>query len=532
MTKYLLKRLLHGAFSIVIMTTIVMILVYSLMNRDLIFAADPMFTKQQYNKAEVYKHTKWESYGYEDYVPYSDYLTELLLKGEINEETRAEASKVGRTPMNDNSTAASYIKSFTDLYKSKGYTVVRLDYVAKVKQKAEVFAYKDIPVLVRVWHYFTGLIRIDNVHYVERTYGVKLENTGIRFTFFDPAYNTLEDGTVVKKVFSPAVMGRGTENKYLLYFDDQFPFIHQNLISIHLGESYSVSRGVDIFDTLFNRQDPNKNLTVTFPSGLTEESPRNIHTATYVPDSQGLLINPDRFLDDYTGVSYFKNNFSKTGFSFIIGIISVILSYLVGVPLGIIMSRNKDKIVDKLGTIYIIFIIAVPSLAYIFMFKAIGKGFGLPISFNLEPSNKLEYYTMFILPIISLALPSVAGLMKWLRRYMIDQMNSDYVKFARSGGLTEKEIFTKHILKNAAIPIIHGVPGAILGSITGAIITERVYRVPGAGYLLTDAINKYDNGVIVGLTMFYAILKVVSIILGDLLMSMVDPRISFTNKGR
>ena len=139
---------------------------------------------------------------------------------------------------------------------------------------------------------------------------------------------------------------------------------------------------------------------------------------------------------------------------------------------------------------------------------------------------------MYVLPIISLALPSVANLMKWLRRYMIDQMNSDYVKFARSGGLTEGEIFTKHILKNAAIPIIQGIPAAVLGALTGAIITERVYVVPGIGNLLTAAINKYDNGVIVGGTLFYAILTVASLILGDVLMSMVDPRISFSTKDR
>ena len=141
-------------------------------------------------------------------------------------------------------------------------------------------------------------------------------------------------------------------------------------------------------------------------------------------------------------------------------------------------------------------------------------------------------WAMYVLPIISLALPSIAGLMKWLRRYMIDQMNSDYVKFARSGGLSESEIFRKHVLKNAIIPIVHGIPGAVLGSMVGAIITERVYVVPGAGNLLTEAINKYDNGVIVGVTLFYATLSVVSIILGDVLMSLVDPRISFTSKRR
>ena len=139
---------------------------------------------------------------------------------------------------------------------------------------------------------------------------------------------------------------------------------------------------------------------------------------------------------------------------------------------------------------------------------------------------------MYILPIVSLALPSIANLMKWIRRYMIDQMNSDYVKFARAGGLTEGEIFTRHILKNAAIPIIQGIPVAVLGALTGAIITERVYVVPGIGNLLTEAINKYDNGVIVGGTLFYAILTVTSLILGDVLMAMVDPRISFSTKDR
>ena len=139
---------------------------------------------------------------------------------------------------------------------------------------------------------------------------------------------------------------------------------------------------------------------------------------------------------------------------------------------------------------------------------------------------------MFVLPIVSLALPAIANLMKWMRRYMIDQMNSDYVKFARSSGLSEGEIFAKHIWKNAAIPILHGIPASIIFSMVGAIITERVYVVPGAGNLLTEAINKYDNGVIVGVTLFYAVLSVISIILGDVLMATADPRISFTSKGR
>ena len=115
---------------------------------------------------------------------------------------------------------------------------------------------------------------------------------------------------------------------------------------------------------------------------------------------------------------------------------------------------------------------------------------------------------------------------------MVDQQNADYVKFARSTGISEGQIFRKHILKNAAIPIIHGIPGAILFSLVGALITERVYVVPGVGGLMIEAINFYDNGVIVGVTLFYAALSIISLIIGDILMSVVDPRINFTSKAR
>ena len=78
------------------------------------------------------------------------------------------------------------------------------------------------------------------------------------------------------------------------------------------------------------------------------------------------------------------------------------------------------------------------------------------------------------MPIASSAISAIAGEMRWMRRYMVDQMNSDYVKFARSEGLSEREIFTKHIFKNAAIPIVHGIPGSITGALSGAIIMSQV----------------------------------------------------------
>ncbi len=344
---------------------------------------------------------------------------------------------------------------------------------------------------------------------------------GLTFTLYDPVYGG--------EKFSPAIIGNGTRHKYLVYCDSTFPFIHQNMLTIRLGTSYSVNTGVDVFTTMTKTQGSYVASTVTYPTGLVEESADDLHSAMYLADSMhSSLVYETRYVDDYTLVDTVKGGFSKMGYSFLIGIIATVLAYLLGVPIGIAMARRKDKLIDKIGTLYIVFIIAVPSLAYIFLFKATGNRLGFPTTFDMDTTNRLVY----VLPIVSLALPQVANLMKWLRRYMIDQMNSDYVKFARAGGLSENEIFTKHILKNAAIPIIHGIPGSVLGCLTGAIITERVYVVPGAGNLLTEAINKYDNGVIVGVSLFYAVLSVVAIILGDVLMSMVDPRISFSSKAR
>ena len=522
MVKYLLKRILHAILSVIAVVMIVMILIYSLMNRTLIFSSDTVYSKTTNNAKQTYMLRKWEEYGYLDYVTYADYLQMLTDSGEIDEETRAKVVSFARKAGNDSEEVQVYIDKFNDYYTSKGYTVNRLDAVTTGKKLAnggqqQYYAYKDKPLISRLVTYFTSIISVDNVHYVEED----LENRGITFTTHDPVYGG--------EKFSPAIMGNGTKYKYLLYCNDKFPWIHQNLVTINLGKSYSVNMGIDVFTTMITSQGSYVNSVITYPSGLTEESADDLHMATYAADSlDSSIVFTSRYTDHYTNVPTVKGGMSKMGYSFSIGICAVVISYLLGVPLGILMARKKDKLVDKLGTIYIVFIIAVPSLAYIFLFKAIGYKMGLPTVFNVDSTSKL----MYVLPVVSLALPSIASLMKWLRRYMIDQMNSDYVKFARSGGLSESEIFSKHILKNAIIPIVHGIPGSILGALTGAIITERVYVVPGAGNLLTQAINKYDNSVIVGVTLYYAILSVTSLILGDILMSMVDPRISFSSKAR
>ena len=525
MTKYLINRILRSLFSVIMVVAIVMILIYSCLNRELIFMQDPQFSKVKSNGKTIYMMQQWERYGYIDYVPYTDWLMDKVKAGEMTQEEYDAVKRFANKAENDSEEVAAMVAKFTEEMEADGYTVERLDGVMKGKTKKyqdggepRLYATRDVPLTSRLWDYLTGIIQIDNIHKAEEVEGKR----GLTFTWYDPAYGG--------EKFSPAIIGNGTQHKYLLYCDDTFPYIHQNLISISLGESYTVNKGIDVFQTMTQAQGSFKMSTVTYPSGVVEVSADDMHSATYVADSleNGTAMLQRFYVDDYTNVSTKHEGLSRMGYSFVIGILSVIMAYVLALPLGVLMALKKDKFLDKLGTFYIVFIMAVPSLGYIFIFKAIGGNLGLPTTFDMEKPTWL----MYVLPIVSLALPSIANLMKWLRRYMIDQMNSDYVKFARSGGLSESEIFSKHILKNAIIPIVHGIPSSVLFSLTGAIITERVYVVPGVGNVLTKAINVYDNGVIVGVTLFYAVLSVVSIILGDVLMSMMDPRISFTTKAR
>ena len=525
MTRYLFYRILRGLLSVTAVVAIVMVLVYTCLDRELVFANDPVYSKQASNGREVYKMQQWERYGYVDYVPYGDYLLRLLQEGQLTQSAYESAVRFADTPQQDSPEAARYISAFTAHYEEKGYQVVRLN--ADKKGKTEkykdggeprLFAYKDIPVLGQLWRFAAGLIQVDSIHYVQE----EIEGRGLTFTLYDPANGG--------DVFSPAILGNGTRYKYLLYCDDRFPFIHQNLIKLNLGQSYSISTGTEVLETLTASQGSFAYSTVTYPSGITALSADDLHTARYVSGSleNGTAAVGQYYIDDYTAVQTRKNGMSKLGYSFTVGIISVLVSYLLAIPIGMLMARRKDRLADKLGTGYIVFIMAVPTLAYIFLFKAIGGSLGLPTTFDMENPTWL----MYVLPIVSLALPAAANLMKWLRRYMIDHMGADYVKFARAGGLGEGEIFRRHVLPNAVIPIVHGIPAAVLFALTGAIITERVYVVPGAGNMLTRAINAYDNGVIVGLTLFYAVLSVASVILGDLFLSLADPRITFSPKKR
>ena len=133
MTKYLLRRILHALVSVVIVVAIVMILIYSCLDRQLIFAQDSVFTQLGNNQKIVYQYRKWEDFGYIDYVPFADWLQELAAAGELAPEEATALSNIGNKAENDSEQVAEYAAKFQSYYESKGYKVTRLD--AKMAKK-------------------------------------------------------------------------------------------------------------------------------------------------------------------------------------------------------------------------------------------------------------------------------------------------------------------------------------------------------------------------------------------------------------
>lgn len=183
------------------------------------------------------------------------------------------------------------------------------------------------------------------------------------------------------------------------------------------------------------------------------------------------------------GVPVVKVIGDKFQISMRMGIISIGISMVVGVLIGIIQTRYKDKVPDHIGTVYTIFVNSVPSLVSYSLVLIFGsRVLGLPSMYstrNPGPSS--------ILPIVCLSMGSIAWYALWTRRYMIDELNKDYIKLARVKGMETKKIMVSHVLRNAFVPIAQYLPQSLLLTIGGSLLVERFFSVPGMGPLLTDS---------------------------------------------
>lgn len=216
---------------------------------------------------------------------------------------------------------------------------------------------------------------------------------------------------------------------------------------------------------------------------------------------------------------------SKIGISMKVGLISMVISLPLGMALGILMARSKGGFADKLGNAYIVFIQAVPNAVYFIFIQLYGSDL-----FRVSMLYKETEWTSLILPVISLALPSISSYAMWLRRYMVDETNKDYIKLARAKGVPNSTIWFRHVFRNSVVPMVNLIPGSILLTISGSIYVESLYSIPGMGGLLVDVIKRQDNNMVLALVVIFAVMSILGLLLGDLLMAVVDPRISFTKK--
>ena len=211
-----------------------------------------------------------------------------------------------------------------------------------------------------------------------------------------------------------------------------------------------------------------------------------------------------------------------------IGLTSLALALAVGLPLGILMARStrtKYRIGDKLGTALVVLIQAVPAAVYYLIIQSYGSSaLRLPMRFSVDRP------VSWILPIASLALGNIAYYAMWLRRYMVDESNKDYVKLARAKGVPASDISRGHVFRNAFVPLVQFIPTSVILTLMGSLYVESLYSIPGMGGLLVNVIQRQDNTVVQALVLLYAAISILGLLAGDLLMAVVDPRISLSKK--
>lgn len=209
-------------------------------------------------------------------------------------------------------------------------------------------------------------------------------------------------------------------------------------------------------------------------------------------------------------------------YSMAFGLTATTLALALGLSMGIQMARNKGRWQDRSGTAYVVFINAVPLAVYLLFIQLYGSSiFRLPILFDkYRPAS-------WILPALSMSLAGIAGYAMWMRRYMVDELNKDYIKLARAKGLPMRTIMTRHVMRNAYVPMAQYLPAAILATISGSIYIESLYSIPGMGGLLVDVIQRQDNPMVQALTLMFSSIGILGLFLGDVLMAAFDPRIKF-----
>lgn len=217
---------------------------------------------------------------------------------------------------------------------------------------------------------------------------------------------------------------------------------------------------------------------------------------------------------------------SRIGASLQLGFQAIIVGVPIGTLIGAIGAVKKNTWVDTTTTIISILGISIPSFVLAVLFQYF---FGVKL--HWFPIANWGSFIFTVLPTLALAASPLAESARFMRTEMVDVMNSDYIELAKAKGLTKVGIIYHHALRNSLIPLLTVVGPLAVGIMTGSMVVENIFSIPGIGELFVKSVLTNDYPTIMGLTIVYSVMLMVVLLITDIIYSLVDPRIRLTDKG-
>jgi peptide/nickel transport system permease protein len=211
-----------------------------------------------------------------------------------------------------------------------------------------------------------------------------------------------------------------------------------------------------------------------------------------------------------------------------------VLALLIALPVGVLAAVKPYSWFDRIASTVALVGFSLPTFftgVVFILFFSIYLGW-LPFVFRADISATgwqwwWEHFKQSIMPITVLGLFQAASWMRYMRSAVLDVIRLDYVTTARSKGLKESVVINKHVVRNALIPVVTLVALQMPAVFGGAIVTEQIFRIPGIGSLLIDAILRNDTPVIMAVTFVFSCLVILFNLIADVLYGWLDPRISY-----
>ena len=200
-----------------------------------------------------------------------------------------------------------------------------------------------------------------------------------------------------------------------------------------------------------------------------------------------------------------------------LAVASSLFSWIMGIPVGIVSAVKKNSLIDHLSMGVSLFGVSMP----VFWIALILQNMFM----RVLPVSGVDSWKCYILPTIVLGWSSAGRIARLTRSNLLEVLREDYIRTARSKGLSPLHVITRHALKNALIPVITVMAIQLSSLLSGAVITESVFSIPGVGSLAVSAINNRDVPLLQGTVIFTALLIIAGNLVADVLYSIIDPRI-------